>query len=137
MTLVGEQSLSELRTRPDFAVQVQKALIGFIEVKAPGKGADPRKFKDKHDKEQWDKLKALPNLLYTDGNDFSLWRDGELIGKIVQLDGDIETSGNKLEAPDSFLPLISDFLVGSRSPQKGRTNLQRSLPGYAVFCAMK
>ncbi len=76
LTLVGEQSLAELRTRPDFAVQVRKALIGFIEVKAPGKGADPRKFKDKHDKEQWDKLKALPNLLYTDGNAFSLWRDG-------------------------------------------------------------
>lgn len=63
LTLVGEKSLSELRTRPDFAVNVRKALIGFIEVKAPGKGADPRKFKDKHDKEQWDKLKALPNLL--------------------------------------------------------------------------
>ena len=43
LTLIGEKSLSELRTRPDFAVNVHKALIGFIEVKAPGKGADPRK----------------------------------------------------------------------------------------------
>ena len=42
VTLVGEHSLSEMRTRPDFAVQVQKALIGFIVVKAPEKGADPR-----------------------------------------------------------------------------------------------
>jgi Type ISP C-terminal specificity domain/N-6 DNA Methylase len=111
LTLVGEKSLSELRTRPDFAVKVQKALIGFIEVKAPGKGADPRKFKDKHDKEQWDKLKALPNLLYSDGNAFSLWRDGALVGSIIKLDGDIETSGTKLAAPDGFLPLINDFLT--------------------------
>jgi hypothetical protein len=111
LTLVGEKSLSELRTRPDFAVSVQKGLIGFIEVKAPGKGADPRKFKDKHDKEQWDKLKALPNLLYSDGNAFSLWRDGALIGSIIKLDGDIESSGNKLDAPDAFFPLINDFLT--------------------------
>ena len=110
LTLVGEKSLAELRTRPDFAVNVQKALIGFIEVKAPGKGADPRKFKDKHDKEQWDKLKALPNLLYTDGNAFSVWRDGGLIGSIIKLDGDIEDSGAKLAAPDAFLPLFQDFL---------------------------
>ena len=110
LTLIGEKSLSELRTRPDFAVNVQKALIGFIEVKAPGKGADPRKWKAGHDKEQWDKLKALPNLLYTDGNAFSLWRDGALIGTIIKLDGDIELAGAKLAAPDGFLPLIHDFL---------------------------
>ena len=42
--------------------------------KAPGKGADPRKFKDVHDRAQWDKLHSLPNLMYTDGNAFSLWR---------------------------------------------------------------
>jgi hypothetical protein len=111
LVLVGEKSLSELRTRPDFAVNVHKALIGFIEVKAPGKGADPRKWKTGHDKEQWDKLKALPNLLYTDGNAFSLWRDGALIGSIIHLDGDIEQSGTKLSAPDGFLPLINDFLT--------------------------
>ena len=110
LTLIGEKSLSELRTRPDFAVNVQKALIGFIEVKAPGKGADPRKWKTGHDKEHWDKLKALPNLLYTDGNAFSLWRDGALIGAIMKLDGDIELAGDKLAAPDGFLPLIHDFL---------------------------
>src|SRR4051794_29656320 len=49
--LVGETSLADLKTRPDFSVLVHNALVGFIEVKAPGKGADPRKFKDKHDRE--------------------------------------------------------------------------------------
>jgi hypothetical protein len=123
VTLVGEKSLSELRTRPDFAVNVQRALIGFIEVKAPGKGADPRKWKAGHDKEQWDKLKALPNLLYTDGNAFSLWRDGELVDKIVILEGNIESSGAKLEAPISFLPLISDFLSWQPLAPKGPNEL--------------
>jgi hypothetical protein len=108
--LVGETTQSDLKTRPDFALTVSRALVGFIEVKAPGKGADPRKFTDPHDKEQWDKLRLLPNLLYTDGNGFSLWRDGKLEGPIVQLDGNIEIAGAKLTAPDSLLPLISDFL---------------------------
>ena len=81
MSLVGETTLSHLQTRPDYAVSVNNALVGFIEVKAPGKGCDPRKFSDPHDKAQWGKLKSLPNLVYTDGNGFSLWRDGELAGE--------------------------------------------------------
>ena len=97
--LVTETTLSHLSTRPDFAVTLRHALIGFIEVKAPGKGADPRKFTDDHDKKQWDKLKTLPNLIYTDGNAFSLWQDGELAGSVVRLDGDVETSGAALAAP--------------------------------------
>jgi hypothetical protein len=35
--LVGETTLSELKTRPDFAVTVDNILVGFIEVKAPGR----------------------------------------------------------------------------------------------------
>lgn len=50
--LIGETTLAEMKTRPDFAVTVTNALVGFIEVKAPGKGADPRQFDDPHDKEQ-------------------------------------------------------------------------------------
>ena len=121
--LVGEKSLSELRTRPDFAVQMNKALIGFIEVKAPGKGADPRKFKDKHDKEQWDKLKALPNLIYTDGNALSLWQNGNLVGDVVKFNGDIETSGAALSAPASLVPLVQDFLSWQPIPPKGPKEL--------------
>ena len=99
LTLIGESSLSELHTRPDFAVSYDNALIGFIEVKAPGKGADPRKFKDRHDKEQWNKLAALPNLIYTDGNSFALLRNGDFVGPVQRLEGDIESSGTSLAAP--------------------------------------
>ena len=110
ISLVGETTLSHLATRPDYAVARANALVGFIEVKAPGKGADPRRFTDPHDKKQWGKLKSLPNLVYTDGNSFSLWRDGALQGSIVHLDGNIETSGAALEAPQTILHLITDFL---------------------------
>ena len=118
VSLIGETTLTHLKTRPDYAVTVRNALIGFIEVKAPGKGADPRKFADPHDKDQWDKLKSLPNLLYTDGNAFSLWRDGELVGKIIHLEGDVETSGAKLAAPSTLAPTIDDFLRWKPIPPK-------------------
>src|SRR5204862_7459104 len=45
LAAVGESALSGLKTRPDYAITVHNALVGFVEVKAPGKGADPRKYK--------------------------------------------------------------------------------------------
>ena len=113
---VGETSLGDLKTRPDYAITLHSALVGFIEVKAPGKGADPRRFTDKHDREQWEKLQTLPNLMYTDGNAFSLWRNGDLEGKIIALEGDIETAGAKLMAPSSLPGVFSDFFQWQPQP---------------------
>jgi Type ISP C-terminal specificity domain/N-6 DNA Methylase len=118
VNLIGETSLSDLKIRPDYAVTVHEALVGFIEVKAPGKGADPRQFSDAHDKGQWAKLKSLPNLLYTDGNSFSLWQDGKLVDKIIRLDGDVEKSGAKLGAPHTLLARFNDFLTWKPIPPK-------------------
>ena len=120
---VGESSLADLKTRPDYAVTRRNALIGFIEVKAPGKGADPRRFQDKHDKEQWAKLQTLPNLIYTDGNAFSLWRNGELEGKVVHLEGDVATAGNKLAAPDGLASLFADFFQWEPQPPRSAAQL--------------
>ena len=120
---VGESSVSELKTRPDYAVTVHKALVGFIELKAPGKGADPRKFKDPHDKAQWEKLQSLPNLLYSDGNAFSLWQDGKLVDAVLTLTGDIETAGNKLQAPPALMALFEKFLRWQPIPPRSAKEL--------------
>jgi hypothetical protein len=120
LTMVGETSLADLKTRPDYAVSYAHTLVGFIEVKAPGIGADPRRFKRAHDKDQWVKLRALPNLIYTDGQTFSLWRNGEPEGRIVRLEGDLLTG--EVTAPGTLLALFEDFLgwspVPPRSPQQ-------------------
>jgi hypothetical protein len=123
ITAVGESSLSEMKTRPDYAITVRKALVGFIEVKAPGKGADPRKFKDRHDKGQWEKLQSLPNLIYTDGNEFSLWRNGEIKGALVRLTGSIETAGASLGAPPGLLSLFEDFIRWQPIPPRDAKQL--------------
>ena len=123
VVLIGEASLLDLKTRPDFAVTKQNLLVGFMEVKAPGKGADPRRFSDQHDKEQWQKLKLLPNLVYTDGNSFSLWQDGELQGEIVRLEGSVESAGAALRAPAGLLRLFSDFLSWNPIPPRSAPQL--------------
>jgi hypothetical protein len=122
VSLVGEHSLADLATRPDFAVTVHGPHTGHIELKAPGTGADPRRFRDDHNKRQWNKLKSLPNLIYTDGNSFSLWQNGELKSEIVTLEGDIGTSGARLRAPPALELLFADFLrwqpVAPRTPKQ-------------------
>jgi hypothetical protein len=124
--LVGETTLAHLATRPDYAVTLRNALIGFIEIKAPGKGADPRRFSDEHDKRQWGKLKTLPNLVYTDGNSFSLWHDGKLEGAVVHLEGDVETSGTALAAPPALQALISGFLGWNPEPPRSAKQLAQT-----------
>jgi hypothetical protein len=123
VVLIGESSLQELKTRPDFAVTKQNLLVGFIELKAPGKGADPRRFNDPHDKEQWQKLKLLPNLVYADGNSFSLWWDGRLQGEVVRLDGSVESAGAALRAPGGLLRLFTDFLNWTPTPPRSAQQL--------------
>ena len=115
---VGEASLANLKSRPDYAVTVRGALVGFVEVKAPGKGADPRRFAGRHDAAQWAKLAALPNLVYTDGDAFSLRRDGELARDVVALDGGVGTAGAALRAPAALLDLFRDFLGWEPAPPR-------------------
>lgn len=57
-------------------------------------------------------------MLYTDGNSFSLWQNGELVGSIVTLEGDIETSGEKLAAPPELLARFDNFLRWEPIPPK-------------------
>ncbi|SOC47824.1 N-6 DNA Methylase [Blastococcus aggregatus] len=110
---VGEASLADLRVRPDYATLVNDAITGYVEVKRPGRGADPTRWPaGSHDGIQWAKLRALPNVLYTDGQQWALYRTGERIGEIATLTGDIHTAGAALTASDEGLArLLSEFLL--------------------------
>jgi hypothetical protein len=98
--------------RPDVGVVVKLSLTGHMELKAPGKGADPDKFKG-DDKKQWERFKNLPNLIYTDGNEWALFRSGERIGKIVRLSGDITSEGQAAISQrdaEAITEMMQDFL---------------------------
>ena len=110
VVLAGEHHLADERVRPDYAVFVHGALTGFVEIKAPGKGVDPSRFRG-HDRRQWERLSCLPNVLYTDGQSFALFRDGERVGPAVDLVGSIETAGRDLSVGDDSLEtLFEQFL---------------------------
>ena len=48
-----------------------------MELKRPGTGARAEGFTGRN-REQWQRFKALPNLIYTDGSEWSLYRSGDL-----------------------------------------------------------
>lgn len=99
--------------RPDYAIYCNGALCGYIEIKQPGKGANPARYHG-HDKKQWESFRALPNILYTDGNEWALYQNGERTGSIIRFCGDIASDGKKAVCPGdaaALEPLIREFLT--------------------------
>lgn len=122
-SVVGEVKMPEVSSRPDFAVDLSGALVGFVEVKALGKGADPRRFKTKHDVAQFDRLRLLPNVMYSDGQQWSLWQNGERVGPVVTLEGDVESAGETLAAPEAFETLLYKFFSWTPIAPKSASEL--------------
>lgn len=110
-----ETHLSEHKVRPDIAVYVGGLICGYIELKAPGLGAEAPKLKGEHNKKQWEKLKGLPNLIYTDGREWALYRGGERPDgqPIVRLHDDPTEKGKAAATKDdaeALERLFRDFL---------------------------
>ena len=57
----------DVEGRPDIGVVTDGLLNGHVELKRPGNGARPEGFTGR-DRQQWERFKALPNLIYTDGS---------------------------------------------------------------------
>ena len=96
--------------RPDLGVLVDKLLVGHIELKAPDVGALPEKFKGAN-KKQFERFKALPNLIYTDGATWTLYRSGERTLR-VRVTDDIRSGSKKIDrdALPELRTLLADFL---------------------------
>ena len=71
-----EIQVPEHHIRPDIGVKIGNLTCGYIELKAPQQNADPTRARSKHDKVQWSNLKCLPNLIYTNGIEWRLFRNG-------------------------------------------------------------
>lgn len=110
--------------RPDVGILAGGALIGYVELKAPDRAIDPERFSD-HDLEQWRRFKNLPNLIYSNGAQWRLYRTGELAA-IVDLTPAIRTGKGRKAAADEvekdFLALLQPFLawapISPRTPQE-------------------
>jgi hypothetical protein len=137
----GETKLPGRLGKPDYAVHVNKLLAGYVELKAPGIGANPKRFSG-HNRDQWKRFQSIPNLLYCDGNEWALYRSGELMDKLVRLSGDIGTDGKKAVGPsdpDAVERLLREFF--SWQPiipmdREGKIDLKRFAGLLAPLCRM-
>jgi hypothetical protein len=103
-----------IQARPDIGVATEGLLCGFVELKAPGLGANPSRLPGRQNQAQWEKFKNLPNLIYTDGNQWRLFRAGEEVATArVRLAGDIREDGADAvdhPAATSLERLLREFL---------------------------
>ncbi|WP_169951176.1 type ISP restriction/modification enzyme [Microbispora sp. H11081] len=115
---------TQRQVRPDYGVSINGAITGYVEVKAPGKSIDPASLRD-HDKLQWERQRDLPNLLYTNGTEWRLYRDGEAVDTPVQFLGDLN-SGD-VTAPPAFEKLLIEFLRWNPAPITSVASLVRAV----------
>lgn len=141
VTCKGEILLRDRLGKPDFAILLNGLLTGYAELKAPGMGADPRRYTG-HNREQWERFKLIPNILYTDGNEWAVYRRGERLRKIVRFSGNITTDGRKAVKPEDAIALaalLRDFLTWEPLlpfDRKGRLDLNRFVEDLAAYCRM-
>jgi hypothetical protein len=137
----GETPLPDRLGRPDFAVHVNDLLAGFVELKAPGTGANVQRFTGRN-REQWKRFANIPNILYTDGNEWALYQSGELVGKIVRLSGNVAADGRKAVAPpddyriDCLLRQFLSWAPFVLDGRKGKFDLERFAAMLAPLCRM-
>jgi hypothetical protein len=137
----GETLLKDRIGKPDFAVHAAKLLAGYVELKATGVGARPEKFTG-HNAQQWKRFQAIPNLIYCDGNDWGLYRDGKAIRPVVSLFGDVATDGKKAVDPkdaQAVTGLLTDFLSWKPiipTNSKGKIDLKGLAGLLAPLCRM-
>ncbi|GAA1092873.1 hypothetical protein GCM10009577_13500 [Streptomyces javensis] len=131
IVLYGEMRLSESGVRPDYAVAVDGAIVGYVELKAPGKGADPSLWSTaSHDRRQWERLQSLPNLIYSDGQSWGLYRSGDSATIIARLEPDLKVAGDSLESRDAyFAEMLALFLYWNPRPPRSIRDLVRSVAG--------
>jgi hypothetical protein len=125
--LYPEVHMTDLQVRPDYAIRVNRVISGYIEVKEPSVSINPAKFRG-HNRKQWERLRDLPNLLYTNGHSWALFRNGEQFGETAYLTGDLATAGRRLIVQDAaFEQVLRDFLSWHPSPVRSVAQLVRSI----------
>jgi len=132
---VDETPLDALGVRPDFLVNVAGAQAGFAELKAPGRKLPGTwRAPTRHERDQWAQLQLLPNVLYSDGEQWALFHFGEMAGTVAEMDGDLRTAGVRLRAADgAFARVIEDFLLWKPVPPRSITDLVKAV---AKLCAL-
>ena len=137
----GEVALPDSLGSPDYAIHVDGLLAGYAELKAPGKGANNAGFHG-HDKKQFKRFAAVPNILYTDGNEWALYRGGIREGTLVRISRNVAADGGNAvsrEDAQAIEGLLRDFLTWKPvlpTDKGGSLDLKAFAKQLAPLCRM-
>lgn len=140
LRLHPEARLTDLGIRPDFATSLgenKQRTFGYVELKSPKKrDITPGGLRGK-DRKQWEGMSRLPNVIYTNGQTWFLYQNGQQQGKIVHLEGDIYRAGRRLRAPgataSAFEQMLRDFLLWQPDPL---TTVRGLVTNIAPLCKL-
>ena len=137
----GEVALPDGLGSPDYAINVDGLLAGYVELKAPGKGANSETFHG-HDRQQFKRFAAVPNILYTDGNEWALYRSGVREGALVRVARNVAADGAKAVSSQdgrAIEALLRDFLAWQPvlpASKDGSLDLKTFAEQLAPLCRM-
>ena len=130
----GETPLPDRIGRPDYAVHRTGVLAGYVELKAPGVGATATRFRGRN-RDQFKRFSAVPNMLYTDGDEWALYRNGKLVDEVVRLSGDVAAPRDA----HAIERLLRDFLSWEPfipTDRRGKIDLEGFAALLAPLCRM-
>ncbi|MFJ9414615.1 type ISP restriction/modification enzyme [Streptomyces sp. NPDC101227] len=100
--LHAEVAIAAHRIRPDLAVRIGKSprsIVGYVELKSPDKSVIHPGGLNQRDRRQWEGMTKLPNLIYTNGQTWIMYRSGHQYGDAIHFEGDLRTAGSRLRLP--------------------------------------
>lgn len=131
----GEVQLRAIRARPDYAVDVGGidaggTRVGYIEIKAPGRGVPPTWRPNAHERVQAEKLAQLPNVLYTDGTQWAHLSYGRPVSPVITLAGSLTDARDPLRCDDgAFESVLGHFLLWEPERPRSLAELIRVVAG--------
>ncbi|WP_172386661.1 type ISP restriction/modification enzyme [Streptomyces sp. MNP-20] len=112
--LHAEVTVAAHRIRPDLAVRIGKTprnIVGYVELKSPDKSTIHPGGLNQRDRRQWEGMAKLPNLLYTNGQTWIMYRSGRQYGDTIHFEGDLHSAGSRLRLPVASEAAFEALLV--------------------------
>ena len=121
---VGESFVSDLKTRPDYAVTVQERSSGSSRSRPPARAPTPASSRTSTTRRSGRSSSRSRTCSTPTATSSASGRTASWSGRVVRLDGDVETAGAKLNAPPEPAARCStDFLRWEPIPPRDAKQL--------------
>ncbi|MFI2348434.1 type ISP restriction/modification enzyme [Streptomyces sp. NPDC019443] len=138
--LHAEVAIAAHRIRPDLAVRIGKLprnIVGYVELKSPDKSVIHPGELNQRDRRQWEGMAKLPNLIYTNGQTWIMYRSGQQHGDTIHFEGDLRTAGSRLRLPiageTAFETMLTAFFSWQPHPL---TSMRDVVAQVAPLCTL-